>query len=137
MGLYNESLNQNIDNLQVNGKLGNSSGKSRRTVDVLLPLLVTGYRETHQIAKGNIEDYDELFLIVGNESDYAAGFTPCFTVSQGQLNNSNAHSVSFSDWGSRVCKYNMVGNNVQYTSGNAEQVNKNPYIMYMEGIKYE
>ena len=26
MGLYNESLNQNIDNLQVNGRLGNGSG---------------------------------------------------------------------------------------------------------------
>lgn len=26
MGLYNESLNQNIDNLQVNGKIGNGGG---------------------------------------------------------------------------------------------------------------
>ena len=26
MGLYNESLNQNIDNLQVNEKIGNGSG---------------------------------------------------------------------------------------------------------------
>lgn len=137
MGLYNESLNQNIDNLQVNGKIGNGSGGGKRTVDVLLPLLVTGYRGNQQIAKGNIEDYDEFFLIVGNEADYVEGFTPCFTVSKGQLNNSNAHSLSFSDWGTRVCKYSMVGNNVQYISGDAEQSHKTPYIMYMEGVKYE
>ena len=29
MGLYNESINQNIDNLQVNGRLGNGGGSTK------------------------------------------------------------------------------------------------------------
>ena len=132
MGLYNESLNQNIDNLQVNGKIRNGG----RTVDVLLPLLVTGYRESHQIAKGNIEDYDEFYLIVGNEVDYGNGYHPCFALSKGLLQNGN-NTVSFSDWDSRVCKYSMTGNTVEFLATQAEQIARNPYIMYMEGIKYE
>lgn len=136
MGLYNESLNQNIDNLQVNRKIGNGSGGSKRTVDVLLPLLVTGYRETHQIAKGNIDDYDEFFLIVGNETDSNNGLNQCFTLSKGVLQRAN-NSVSFSDWGTRICKYSMNGNTVKFLFTQAEKTVHNPYIMYMEGIKYE
>lgn len=135
MGIYNEAINQNIDNLQVNTRLGNGGG-SKRTVDVLLPLLVTGYRGTHQIAKGNIEDYDEFYLIVGNETDYGNGYHPCFALSKGLLQNGN-NTVSFSDWGSRVCKYNMTGNTVEFLATDAEQTARDPYIMYMEGIKYE
>lgn len=137
MRLYNQSLNENVDNIQVNNKLDNSGG-SKRKVDVLLPLLVTGYRGTHSI-EGNkvIEDYDVIHLIVGNEIDYTNGYTPCFNFTKGQLANSHDNSVSFSDWGQRVCRYTFSGNNVVFVENQAEQEARNPYIMYMEGVKYE
>lgn len=137
MGLYNQSLNDNIDNTQISNKFSSGSG-GKRKVDVLLPFLITGYRGTNSI-DGNkvIEDYDEIHLIVGNEEDYNNGYTPCFNFTKGQLANSHDNSVSFSDWGQRVCKYRLLGNNVVFVESTAEQSWKAPYIMYMEGVKYE
>ena len=137
MGLYNESLNQNIDNLQVNGKIGNGSGGSKRTVDVLLPLLVSGYRGSHQIAKGNIEDYDEFYVVFGNENDFNAdGYKVSSSFTSGMLSACNK-IMGFAEWGQRSCVYEFNGSTVRFVTNVAEQEARNPYIMYMEGIKYE
>lgn len=137
MGLYNESLNQNIDNLQVNGKIGNSSGGSKRIVDVLLPLLVSGYRGTHQISKGNIEDYDEFYVIFGNEFDFNdEGYKVSASFTSGMLSVGNK-IMGFAEWGNRSSVYEFNGNTVRFINAGAEQDARKPYIMYMEGIKYE
>lgn len=116
---------------------GGSGGGYGRTVNVLLPFLKSGYRDTHQITVGNIADYDEFYVVYGNEPAYDinnAILVSSFTYST--IDNTNANSIAFSDWNERMCTYKFTGNTVQFISNSGEKEDVKPYIMYMEGIKY-
>ena len=60
MGLYNESINQNIDNLQVNNRLGNGGGSTKFETEILYTNSGTG-KDNITLTKP-YTDFDYLYI---------------------------------------------------------------------------
>ena len=88
MGLYNESINQNIDNLQVNGRLGNggggtsgtsfkseilytNSGTNRDNIELSKSYTEFDYLDVTVVKYDDIKHYDffHMFYDVSQQSD--------------------------------------------------------------------
>ena len=128
MGLYNESLNQNIDNLQVNTRLvnGGTSGGFTQT------LLAEGeYVNGNSISLLNeYTNYDDILFVVKNTSP--SGF-----ITNYYLNKETVNYVIGNDYTIELYGYSSNFISLKFTGNSTINIVNGGGIVYkVYGIKY-
>ena len=146
MGLYNESLNQNIDNLQVNRKLGNGGGgsTSKYSETVLYDYRednggIISYDNTTHTLRDTIDNYDELwFEFAGSAQDMTStvwNSSTLYSVNVNLLKNAfTPYYFNFTSYERRSSRIHIEGN--EFTTVKSNEPNTNGLIKII-GVKYK
>ena len=128
MGLYNESLNQNIDNLQVNTRLGNGGTSGGYTQTLLADGEYTNGNSIN--LSSEYTNYDDILFVVKNTSP--SGFITNHYVNKETINYviANDYTIELYGYSSNFISLKFTGNSA------INFVNGGGVVYKVYGIKY-